>query len=139
MRGGVLRHFELVDDRPFGDEVVDRAQIGWREAEPVETAAIKFAVLVEEWRDGCDLVVLDRPDLLARGGIEARRPELGGAGCIAIVAMALDGLEPSLPRRLGARSSIGHGPPPVRAKYYETGTAAGRLTFIAPASNVAAA
>jgi hypothetical protein len=111
VRGGVLRHFLLVDDRPFRREVADRLEIGRQQAKPIKAAAVKITVLIEERRDRPNLVVLDCSQLVARGRIQAGRPIIGRAGRISVVPMALDCLKPRLPRRRRAICCPGHGPP----------------------------
>jgi hypothetical protein len=108
MRGGVLRHLELVDDRPFRDELVDIAQIRRQETEALEAVAVEFAVLVEEGHDGRDLGVLDRPQLVPGGGVEARRPIVGRARLVAVETMPFDRLEPSASRCFGTSRPIRH-------------------------------
>ena len=106
--GGILRHFQLVDHRPLCREVVDGAQVCRNEAEAIEAAPIEVAVFVEERRHRSDLVILDRSDLVARGGIEPRRPIIRRSRSIGIVAMALDGFKPRPPRFSRAIRAMGH-------------------------------
>lgn len=96
----VLHHLGFVEHRPFGDEVVDASDVGGNEAEPIEAAAVEGAVLVEKRRDSGDFVILDGAELVARGGVEPGRPIALGSRALAVVAMALDRLEPHSPCRV---------------------------------------
>ena len=116
MQQRVLGHLRLVDHGPFAARSSTvRMSVG-DQAEAIEAAAIEVAVLVEERRHRGDLVVLDRGQLVARGGIEPRRPVIRRTRRIAVMAMAFDGGKPGLPRRRGAVRPIRHGLSPLMVK-----------------------
>ena len=97
MRERVLRHLGFIDDRPFGDQIINGFDIGRRETEAIESPAIERAVLVEKRRDGRDLGILDRADLVLRGRIEPRRPVFFRAGLISVFAKFIEHAEPVRP------------------------------------------
>src|SRR6185312_8654226 len=78
------------------------------EAEPVEAAAVEGAVLVEEGHRGGEPRLLDGAQLVARRGVEARRPEALRACPVRVRAQPLERLEPGPARRFGAVATPGH-------------------------------
>jgi hypothetical protein len=88
MLGSIFHHLHFVDDGPFA-EIIDAADVAWQQAESLEAAAIKRTVLVKEWYRRTELLVLYRNKLVARGGIQARRPHIGIGRTIGVVAKFL--------------------------------------------------
>ena len=99
-------HLLLVDRAPFR-QVVDRPDIVRRHAGGVEPAAVEGAVLVEKRRQLLQLGVLERPDFVARRGLQARRPVFRRARCGKIPAIMFEDCH--IGAAGGGSAVVGHG------------------------------